>query len=98
MRKVYAILLVVMLICIGCEWHLAVPADEMEQTFAIERYDRIESLYLTTGDFAALQQMNIGYPQQTRMLIEDVLQIGNVNEPEINGKFLHFTKTRPCSR
>ena len=57
---------------------------------AVERYDRVQSLYLTTGDFSALQQMNTVYPMQTRTLIEDVLRIGKVNDPEINTKFLRF--------
>lgn len=62
----------------------------MDDKVAVERYDRIQSLYLTTGDFSALQQMNINYPMQTRTLIEDVLKIGQVNDPEINTKFLRF--------
>ena len=90
MQKIYALLMLLMLACIGCEWHLSNSAEESESGVVIERYDRIESLYLTTGDFSALQQMNTGYPQQTRTLIEDVLRIGRVNEPEINVKFLNF--------
>ena len=90
MRKLYVLLLTIMLACIGCEWHLSSSDDESEVQVIIERYDRIESLYLTTGDFSALQQMNTGYPQQTRTLIEDVLKIGRVNDPEINVKFLSF--------
>ena len=35
----------------------------------IERYDRLEYRYLTTGDFSALQQMNTEYPMETRTLI-----------------------------
>lgn len=91
MRKAYYLLFVVMLICIGCEWRLK-PNDEQSggEEVVIERYDRIESLYLTTGDYSALQQMNTIYPMQTRMLIEDVLRIGKVNDPNINIKFLHF--------
>ena len=90
MHKVYAILMTAMLSCIGCEWHFTISDDNSEKAFVVDRYDRIESLYLTTGDFSALQQMNIGYPQQTRMLIEDVLKIGEVNDLEINSKFLNF--------
>lgn len=90
MRKIYALLMMAMLACIGCEWRLTSSGEEAEDHVIVERYDRIESLYLTTGDFSALQQMNIGYPQQTRTLIEDVLGIGRVNEPEINTKFLNF--------
>ena len=90
MRKIYALLMAVMLMCIGCEWHFTSSGDEAEVNVVVERYDRIQSLYLTTGDFSALQQMNTSYPQQTRTLIEDVLKIGRVNDPEINVKFLRF--------
>lgn len=91
MRKVYFLLVVIMLICLGCEWRLKSNEEASgEQLVSIERYDRIESLYLTTGDYSALLQMNKSYPMQTRTLIEDVLKLGQVNEPDINLKFLHF--------
>ena len=85
-RKIYLILFVMMLGCIGCEWQLRFDESEI----VVERYDRIQSLYLTTSDFSALQQMNTAYPMQTRTLIEDVLRIGKVNDPQINTKFLRF--------
>ena len=75
-----------MLGCIGCEWQLRFDETEI----AVERYDRVQSLYLTTSDFSALQQMNTEYPMQTRTLIEDVLHIGKVDDPQINTKFLRF--------
>lgn len=86
MRKIYTILVLVMLGCISCEWQLRLDESEM----AVDRYDRIQSLYLTTSDFSALQQMNTVYPMQTRTLIEDILRIGKVNDPQISAKFLHF--------
>ena len=88
MRKIYFILFVMMLGCIGCEWQL--KTDESASDVVVERYDRIQSLYLTTSDFSALQEMNITYPEQTRTLIEDVLRIGKVNDSQINTKFLRF--------
>jgi hypothetical protein len=80
-----------MSICIGCQWHLR-PADvEADSTaITVERYDRPEVLFLTTGDFAALQQLKTGYPTQTRMLIEDVLNLGRVDDADINTRFLLF--------
>ena len=91
MRKVYGILFIIMLVCVGCQWQLKMNGDDPEEArVTIERYDRIESLYLTTGDYSALQQMNTSYPMQTRMLIEDMLRIGKVDDPEINVKFLRF--------
>lgn len=87
MRKVYYILLIVLFGCISCEWQFT--ADENREV-SVDRYDRIQSLYLTTGDFSALQQMNTVYPMQTRTLIEDVLRIGKVDDQQINTKFLRF--------
>ena len=87
MQKVYYFLLIVMFGCISCEWQFTVEEDTV---VAVDRYDRIQSLYLTTGDFSALQQMNTVYPMQTRTLIEDVLRIGKVDEVQINRKFLRF--------
>lgn len=88
MHRVYYILFVILLCCVSCEWQLKSPDEESK--LAIDRYDRVQSLYLTTGDFSALQQMNTVYPTQTRTLIEDIIRIGKVNDPEINTKFLRF--------
>lgn len=67
------------------------PGEDSQTTLVeIQRYDRLESRYLTTGDFSALQQMNIEYPMETRTLIEDVLQLGEVNDPGINSRFPQF--------
>lgn len=75
----------------ACELKLKQFGEDSQSTLIeIQRYDRLESRYLTTGDFSALQQMNIDYPMETRTLIEDVLQLGEVNTPGINSKFLQF--------
>lgn len=89
-RKLYILLFLIMTVCIGCQWHLR-PSEEAEEGLVvIERFDRSERLYLSTGDFAALQQMKTSYPVQTRTLIEDVLKLGQVDEPDINTRFLVF--------
>jgi hypothetical protein len=80
-----------MLVCFGCQWQMAPHDSEAaDRRIEVSRFDRIESLYLTTGDFSAMQQMNTSYPAQTRMLIEDVLKLGHVNDPDINTKFLTY--------
>ena len=50
-------------LCSACEWKLK-PNDEdvLQQRIEIQRYDRLQSMYLTTADFAALQQMETNYP------------------------------------
>ena len=55
-----------------------------------KRFDQLESRYLTTGDFSALQNMRTEYPQETRALIEDVLELGDIDEVGINSKLLKF--------
>lgn len=99
MRTIYGILVTIMLVCIGCQWQLK-PSDEEAdtRTVSIQRYDRIESLYLTTGDYSALQQMNTYFPMQTRMLIEDVLHLGRVDDADINTKFLYFFQDSTLQR
>ncbi len=64
--------------------------DKNSDKIEICRYDRLESQYLTTSDFSALQQMNTDYPIETRTLIEDILKLGEVNDPAINKAFLTF--------
>lgn len=85
------ILLVVILIFSACEFRLK-PNDDGDEISQIEvrRYDRLESRYLTTGDFSALQQMNIDYPIETRTLVEKMLRLGEVSEQDISHKFLRF--------
>lgn len=76
----------------ACDFKLK-PFDEVVaevQEVKIQRYDRLESLYLTTGDFSALQQMSTDYPIETRTLIENVLGLGTVDDPEINSRLLRF--------
>jgi len=91
MRKALTLLVLTMLTCVACQWKFRLgEGGDDEYCVRLERYDRVESQYLTTGDFAALQQMNTEYPTQTRTLIEDILKLGRVNDPEINVKFLHF--------
>ena len=80
-----------MLTCVGCQWQWRNGNHEKDNgRIAVERYDRLEQHFLTSGDVAALQQMKTEYPVQTRTLIENVLQIGHVDEPDINVRFLSF--------
>ena len=91
MRKIYFILFSLMLVCVGCQWNLSsTDAEKGNGRIAIERYDRLERHFLTSGDTTALQQMKADYPLQTRTLIEHVLRLGRLDEPDINHRFLVF--------
>lgn len=73
----------------SCNLSLWQEKDE-DDKIKIERYDRLQARYLTTGDFSALQSMNTSYPMETRTLIENILQIGTVDQPNINETMLKF--------
>lgn len=92
-RKLYTIFIFLLVVLMSaCDFRLK-PFEEDDDDaieVKIQRYDRIESLYLTTGDFSALQQMNTEYPIETRTLIEKVLRIGHVDDPEINATLITF--------
>ena len=91
MRQFYLSIIIVLTLCIGCQWHLKSADQEADdQHVKIERYDRIETLFLTTGDYSALQQMNTEYSLQTQTLIEDVLRLGTVDESDINSRLYGF--------
>ena len=86
-KRIYILLLTLTVLFSACEFKLKPNEEEgVSSTLQVQRYDRLESRYLTTGDFSALQQMNTAYPMQTRTLIEDMLELGEVNDPEIRSR------------
>lgn len=83
-------MVVVILLCSACEYKFK-PSEDVDATpLSVQRYDRLESRYLTTGDFSALQQMNTDYPIETRTLIEKMLQLGTITDANISNRFLMF--------
>ena len=64
----------------------------------VQRYDRLESRNITTGDYSALQQMNTDYPTETRTLIEKVVQLGTIEDSEIHHRFLHYYQDTTLQR
>ncbi len=92
MLKGYYIIFFILIafLCGSCELKIKPFESDEDEDITVCRYDRLESEYLTTGGYSALQQMNTDYPTQTRTLIEDILKIGEVNDPQINTKFLAF--------
>lgn len=85
----YLTLFLLAILLSSCELKFKpIEEEEISQLVSVIRYDRLEYRYLTTGDFSALQEMNTEYPIATRTLLESVLQIGEVTDPEINTKFL----------
>lgn len=90
MKRFFIILTILSLCLSACELKWNAGTEGEQEPVEVKRYDRIESRYLTTGDFTALQEMETEYPMETRTLIENVLKVGSVNDPEISKKFLSY--------
>lgn len=91
MRKLIPYLIAVVIFGASCQFKLdSAENDKQGSVVAVERFDLLQSRYLTTGDYVALQQMSTQYPTEMRTLIEDILQLGEVNAPHINSQFLSF--------
>lgn len=92
MKRIYLLLILTTLLCVSCEFKFSsIGTDEYSgRVEDVQRFDRLQSRYLTTGDFSAMQEMDILYPMQARTLIEKVLQLGEMSAPDISTRFLHY--------
>ncbi len=61
-----------------------------ENTVVVDRYDRVLDEYVSLGSYTALHRMNTQYPMQTKLLIEDVLKLGVVNEPNVEQRLRYY--------
>ena len=82
MHRVYYILFVVLLCCVSCEWQL--KSQDAESQLSIDRYDRVQSLYLTTGTL----QMLINEVEQQYANMTDV-------NDEMSDAFNHLKELLP---
>lgn len=91
MKKLVVLYISIVLAIVACDF-TANPASFFgdSDSLVVNRYDRLQYRYLTSGDFSALQQMNTDYPIETRMLIEDILKLGSVNDRDIYKSLLTY--------
>lgn len=96
-RQIILISLTILLCAIGVWSFVYRPWEKGERPFnahknevVIERYDRVLDEYVSLNSYTALNRMNTQYPQETKLLIEDVLKLGMVNEPDIEKRLRHF--------
>lgn len=61
-----------------------------DKDIKVFRYDRLQYEAAAMNSVSALQKMNLDCPQATRLLIEDVLSLGKVDEPGINERLCAY--------
>lgn len=81
-----------LLLLSSCEWRKA--SWEMHEVTTerekIYRYDRLVDEFVSLNSFSALQRMNTEFPTATRLLIEDVLTIGSVEDAHIERRLREY--------
>ena len=83
------LLLSSLLVC--CKWAGRLrPSQPAEERVVIDRYDRVLDEYVSLNSYSAKQKMNLEYPVQTKLLIEDVLAIGRVDEPDVEKRLRYL--------
>lgn len=60
------------------------------QNITIHRYDRLQFEFITANSFTALQRMNTDFPRPTKLMIEEVLEIGQVDSDKINERMYEY--------
>lgn len=61
-----------------------------ENGIKIHRYDRLQFEASALNSFTSLQKMNTNYPHATKLLIEDVLALGLVDDEKINDRLCAY--------
>ena len=89
MKRRWILFCLIILLIAACGvglWSLFVVEDSGVEEVRIERFDRLLDEYVSLGSGTALHRMNTEYPQQTKLLIEDVLAMGQVSDPDVERK------------
>ena len=97
MRKIL-FLFISALVMVSCQWGGKSSHGSDEIQVKIARYDRLQYEYVTLHSVAALQKMNTNYPQVTKLMIEDVLELGKVDDNKINEVLLDFFRDTTLQR
>lgn len=84
---IFLLLCVLLTACTG-SWQRWV--DTSDEDVKIIRYDEVMDDFVSMNSYSALMRLNTEFSLQTSMLIEDILTIGNVEDPGIDRKLRAF--------
>lgn len=85
-------IIVLTVVTSSCQWRSGLweRDDSVYEDEKILRYDRLVDEFVSLNSFSALHRMNTEFPRATRLLIEDVLAIGSVEESLIEQRLREF--------
>lgn len=80
----FLFLIIVCMLFASCRMSKGEAVESVEEDgISVIRYDKLLDEYVRFNSFTALQKMNTEYMHPTKLLIEDVLAIGAVNDDHI---------------
>ena len=86
------LLIIMWLLTVACRMGTGENAQlqNKENGINVIRYDKLLNEYVRSNSFSALQKMNMDYRQPTKILIEEVLGLGQVSDDTISQKLKKF--------
>jgi len=88
--KHFSLGLLLLTLCYSCK-DISTPKND--NTVSIIRYDKLQNDFVNFNSFASLHKMKTKYTQETKLLYEDVLNLGAVNNQDIDRLLKeHFSK------
>lgn len=82
-RHLLILACLLLLLCGVGVWGWMSFEEKASPEVRIDRFDRVLDEYVSLGSYSALHRMNMQYPAETKLLIEDVLKLGRVHEPDV---------------
>ncbi|MBP3473050.1 MAG: hypothetical protein J6K41_12645 [Paraprevotella sp.] len=91
MKRAFFICIAILFMSVSCQWRPWQDVfDSSLPRNTIGRYDRLIDEYVSLNNYASWERMMGQYPQETRLLIEDVMGLGTVDEAHIERKLRMF--------
>ncbi|WP_308777734.1 gliding motility lipoprotein GldB [uncultured Bacteroides sp.] len=86
----FIFILIAAIVFAACQSDKQQGNASFDRDIKVFRYDRLQYEATALNSFSALQRMNLDCPRATKILIEDVLGLGRVDDPEINDKLCAY--------
>ena len=93
LRKSWLLGLCSLLLCFAtCHWEDAKKngVDERQAKISVVRFDQMLNEYVESNSFSSLSRMRTECPQETRILLEDIIGLGEVDDERIYEKMKVF--------
>lgn len=91
LQKIYFFFFYIIFFLSSC--HLGTDENKKEEgsmDVSVIRFDKLLNDYVEFNSFSSLQKMKTEYTIETKLLIEDILGLGEVSDDNINGKLKTF--------